>query len=68
MNSRHNPYQGKWTVKNLLRQTIKASGGEMPVEDLLNQMKRRGYLKEALRPRLKALDVDVINGMARVIG
>jgi len=65
---KHNPYQGKWTVKNLLRQTIRSNGGEMPVEDLLNQMRRQGYLKEALRPRLRVLDVDVIDGMARVIG
>ena len=68
MTKKHNPYQGKWTVKNLLRQTIKSHGGEMPVEDLLNQMRNQGYLKEALRPRLKVLDVEVIDGRARIIG
>jgi len=49
-----------------LKSIIQANDDEMPVEDLLQKMSQRGYLKEPLRRSLEALDVDVINGMARL--
>lgn len=60
--------RGKWTIKRILKSVIQANGGEMPVEDLLNKMSQRGYLKEPLRQRLEALDVDVVGGLARLMG
>jgi len=44
------------------------NGGEMPIEDLLTQMSQRGYLKEPLRRSLRLLNVEVIDGKARIIG
>ena len=58
--------RGRWTIKRILKSVIQANGGEMPVEDLLNKMNKRGYLKEPLRQRLDALDVEVIDGKARM--
>ncbi|MBA7697154.1 hypothetical protein ES703_105813 [subsurface metagenome] len=66
--SKHNPFRGKWTLKRVLKREIEYYGGEMPVEDLLNQLSQRGYLKEPLRRRLRLLDVEVIDGMARMRG
>ena len=66
--SKHNPFRGKWTLKRVLKREIEYNGGEMPVEDLLNQLSQRGYLKEPLRRRLRLLDVEVIDGMARMRG
>jgi len=66
--SKHNPFRGKWTLKRVLKREIEYNGGEMPVEDLLNEMSQRGYLKEPLRRRLRLLDVEVIDGMARMRG
>jgi len=60
--------RGKWTIKRILKSVIQANGGEMPVEDLLNKMSQRGYLKEPLRQRLEALDVEVVDGKARLMG
>ena len=60
--------RGKWTIKRILKSIIQSNGGEMPVEDLLNKMNQRGYLKEPLRQRLEALDVEVVNGKARLKG
>ncbi|GAG69577.1 unnamed protein product [marine sediment metagenome] len=60
--------RGKWTIKRILKSIIQANGGEMPVEDLLNKMNQRGYLKEPLRQRLEALDVDVVDGKVRLRG
>lgn len=60
--------RGKWTIKRILKSVIQANGGEMPVEDLLNKMSQRGYLKEPLRQRLEALDVEVVEGKARLMG
>jgi len=60
--------RGKWTIKRILKSVIQANGGEMPVEDLLNKMIQRGYLKEPLRQRLEALDVEVVDGKARLMG
>lgn len=64
--SKHNPFQGKWTISKRLKRVIQENGGEMPVEDLLTQMKRQGYLKKPLRRSLEALDVEVTDGMARL--
>ena len=58
--------RGKWTIKKVLKRTIEAHGGEMPVKDLLDHLSKQGYLKEALRRRLEALDVEVIDGKARM--
>ena len=58
--------RGKWTIKKILSSVIEANGGEMPVEELLTHMKKRGYLKESLRRQLEALDVKVVGGMARL--
>ena len=66
--SKHNPFRGKWTIKRVLKREIEYNGGEMPVEDLLNEMSQRGYLKEPLRRRLRLLDVEVIDGKARMRG
>ncbi len=66
--SKHNPFQGKWTITKKLKGIIKSNGGEMPVEDLLNQMSQRGYLKGPLRHSLEALDVEVKDGVARMRG
>ena len=60
--------RGKWTIKRILKSVIQANGGEMPVEDLLNKMIQRGYLKEPLRQRLEALDVEVVDGKASLMG
>lgn len=60
--------RGKWTIKRILKSVIQANGGEMPVEDLLDHMNKQGYLKEALRRNLKALDVDVVDGKAKLKG
>ena len=54
--------RGKWTIKRILKSVIQANGGEMPVEDLLEHMSKQGYLKEALRRNLEALDVEIIEG------
>ena len=61
-----NPFKGKWTLSKLVKREIEHNGGEMPVEDLLQKMRHRGYLKGALLDGLEALDVVVINGMARM--
>lgn len=68
MTQKWKPYKGKWTLTRLVKKEIEYNGGEMPVEDLLNKMSMRGYLKEPLRRSLKALDVEVIDGKARIIG
>ncbi len=60
--------RGKWTIKRVLKSVIQANGGEMSVEDLLNKMNQRGYLKEPLRQRLEVLDVEVVDGKARLMG
>jgi len=51
-----------------LKSLLHANGGEMPVEDLLTRMRRQGYMKDPLRRGLEALDVEVVNGVARIIG
>lgn len=66
MAQKWNPYKGKWTLTRLIKKEIEYNGGEMPVEDLLNHMKKRGYLKEALRRNLEVLDVEVVDGKARM--
>ncbi len=66
MTRNYNPHQGKWTLTRLMRREIKRNGGEMPLEDLLSQMRQRGYLKGPLRAGLEALDVEVIDGTARL--
>jgi len=38
----------------------------MPLEDLLNHMSRQGYLRKPLLEKLDLLDVDVIDGKARL--
>ena len=68
MKQKFNPYKGKWTLTRLVKREIEHNGGEMPVEDLLNQMSQRGYLKEPLRRNLRLLDVEVTDGMARLFG
>ncbi len=66
MAQKWNPFKGKWTLSKLVKREIEHNGGEIPVEDLLQKMRQRGYLKGALRDGLEALDVEVINGMARM--
>lgn len=65
---RWNPYRGRWNLKRLVKREIEANGGEMPVEDLLDRMKRQGYLKEPLRRSLPMLDIEVVGGKARLRG
>jgi len=67
-NAKWDTSRGKWTIKRILKSVIQANGGEMPVEDLLDYMSKEGYLKEALCRNLKALDVDVVDGKARLMG
>jgi len=64
--SKHNPFRGKWTLKRILKRELEYNGGEMPVEDLLNKMSQRGFLKGPLREGLEALEIEVIDGMARL--
>ena len=66
MKRKHNPYQGKWTIKRLLKKIIEANGGEMPLETLLHHMSQQGYLRKPLLEKLDLLDVDVIDGKARL--
>jgi len=66
MTRNYDPQQGKWTLTHRVKREIKHHGGEMPVKTLLNQMRRHGYLKEPLRRQLGLLDVDVVDGMARL--
>jgi len=63
-----NHYRGKWTVKRILRDAIEAHDGEMPLEDLLNHLQKLGYDKEAIRSRLRPLNVEVVGGVARLRG
>lgn len=66
--SRQNPLRGKWTVNRLVKRELEVNDGEMHVEDLLDHMQQLGYLKEPLRRRLKFLDVEIVDGMVRIIG
>jgi len=66
MAQKWNPFKGKWTLAKLVKREIDHNGGEMPVEDLLNKMRQRGYLKGPVRDGLEALDVEVIDGKARM--
>lgn len=68
MTRRNYPYKGRWTTKRLIKKEIEANGGEMSVEDLLDHMKRLGYMKEPLRERLRVLEVDVVEGRVRLRG
>ena len=61
-------YRGKRTVKRILRDAILAHGGEMPLEELLNYVQKLGYDKEAISHRLRPLDVEVVDGIARLRG
>lgn len=60
------PYPGKWPLIQIVKEQIEANGGEMPLEDLLDHLGKRGYFKEALRRRLKNLGIEVIDGKARL--
>jgi hypothetical protein len=40
----------------------------MPLEELLNYVQKLGYDKEAIRSRLRPLDIEVVGGMARLRG
>ena len=60
--------RGKWSLRRLIKDTIQASGGEMPVEDLLEYLRNHGYMKEMIRTRLHLLDVVVVDGKARLRG
>ena len=62
----HNPTQGKWTLTRLVKREIKHHGGEMPLEDLLRNLGERGYFIGSLRQSLKALDIEVVDGKARM--
>ncbi len=66
MAQKWNPFKGKWTLSKLVKREIEHNGGEMPVEDLLQKMRQRGYLTGPLRDSLEALDVEVIDGTARM--
>jgi len=63
---RFNPHKGKWTLTRLVKREIEHNGGEMHLEDLLNHMSRQGYLRKPLLEKLDLLDVDVIDGKARL--
>ncbi len=60
------PHKGKWTLKRLVRREIKYHGGEMPLKDLLNRMSQQGYLRKPLLEKLDLLDVEVVDGKARL--
>ncbi len=60
------PHPGKWTINNLIKEKLETKGGEMPLEDLLNHLSTQGYHKESLRQNLKNLDMEVVNGKARL--
>jgi len=61
-------YRGKWTLQRIIRETIQAHGDEMPLEELLNHLAKLGYDKESIRIRLRPLDIEVVDGMARLRG
>lgn len=60
--------RGKWSLRRLIKETIQTSGGEMPLEELLEDLRKRGYMKEMIRTRLHLLDVEVVDGKARLRG
>ena len=62
------PIKGKWSLRRRIKETIQASGGEMPLEELLEYLGKQGYLKEMIRTRLHLLDVVVVDGKARLRG
>ncbi len=66
MKRKHDPFQGKWTLKRLLKREINHHGGEMPLETLLHRMSLQGYLKKPLLEKLDLLDVEVTHGKARL--
>ena len=66
MARRYYPYRGKWTVRRLVKHALEANGGEMGVEELLDHMKRLGYLREPIRRSLGQLDVEVAGGRVRL--
>ena len=60
------PHRGKWSLRRRIKETIQASGGEMPLEELLEYLGQQGYMKEMIRTRLHLLDVVVVDGKARL--
>lgn len=40
----------------------------MPLEELLEELRKQGYMKEMIRTRLHLLDVEVVEGKARLRG
>jgi len=60
--------RGKWSLKRLIKETIQTSEGEMPLEELLEYLKKQGYMPEMIRTRLHLLDVEVVDGKARLQG
>ncbi|GAJ03577.1 unnamed protein product, partial [marine sediment metagenome] len=43
------PYKGRQTLKRLIKREIESCGDEITVEELLDRLKKRGYLKEPIR-------------------
>lgn len=66
MANKYDPFKGKRTLKRLIGQVIRDNGGEMPLEDLLNCLRRQGYNKDVIRSRLRSLDVEVEDGVAKL--
>lgn len=62
------PYKGKWTMQRIVKEKIQASGGELPLEDLLGYLHELGYHRGSVRSRLRPLGVEVLDGMARLRG
>ena len=56
------PHKGKFTLKRLIKRQLEASGGVMPVENLLENLKKLGYLKEPIRRCLHQLDMRLADG------
>ncbi len=63
-----NTLRGKKSLRRLIKETIQTNGGEMPLEELLESLRKKGYMKETIRPRLHLLDIGVVDGKVRLKG
>ena len=60
--------RGKGSLRRLIKKTLQTNEGEMPLEELLEYLRKKGYMKETIRPRLHLLDIEVVDGKVRLKG
>ncbi len=68
MRGKWDTLSGKGSLRRLIKETIQTNGGEMPLEELLEYLRKKGYMKETIRPRLHLLDIEVVDGKVRLKG